>query len=517
MKTFVTALLTTSLLMTAGPVLAVSATQGNAKAINYRELKGSTVIDLNGTVLTPGAKGSAKIRNKAGITSVKAEFENLAEPSQFGREFLTYVFWAISPDGRATNLGELTVKNGRSELNTTTPLQSMSLIVTAEPYFAASQPSDVVVMENAIRPGTTKKIALVDAAYELLPRGQYTMDKSMPDALKVMDKKTPFMVYQARNAVRVARAAGAEAYATKEFQKSEELLEKAENRTSDKQRILSAREAVQSAEASRLITMNRQKEEKLATERAQAQKQIATAQGDAALSKEERAAAIAAQVKAEQAKALSDSERASALEAAKNAALDSTHNRDEAEKARVESKEAQTAAQIAQGEVTAERASAAAQMEKSAAEKAALRAELLQQLNTILQTRDTARGLIVNMSDVLFKSGSEELRPQVREKLAKISGIVTAHPGLKLELEGYTDSVGSEEFNQKLSEGRARNAMNYLISQGVSADSIVSRGFGESKPIESNDTEQGRQMNRRVEMIVSGGAIGTLMKASLPK
>ena len=130
-----------------------------------------------------------------------------------------------------------------------------------------------------------------------------------------------------------------------------------------------------------------------------------------------------------------------------------------------------------------------------------------QQLNSILQTRDTARGLIVNMSDVLFQSGKAELRPAVREKLAKIAGIVIAHPGLKLEVEGHTDSVGPDDYNQRLSEQRALATRDYLVNQGVSASSIVSRGFGETNPVSSNATKEGQSENRRVELVVSGALI----------
>jgi outer membrane protein OmpA-like peptidoglycan-associated protein len=154
-----------------------------------------------------------------------------------------------------------------------------------------------------------------------------------------------------------------------------------------------------------------------------------------------------------------------------------------------------------------EAARAEAERNRKAAE--ALRAQLLEQFNRILPTTDTPRGLKVNMADVLFDTGKYDLRPPAREALAKLSGIVLAHPGLKLEVEGYTDSVGSETFNQQLSEQRATTVRQYLIAQGLPENSISSRGFGETAPIASNDTPQGRQQNRRVEIIVSGQVIGT--------
>jgi outer membrane protein OmpA-like peptidoglycan-associated protein len=451
------------------PLYQVSVVQTPAKAINYRNLKGAVEIDFKGTVLLPDAKGVAIVKNKSGVMEINAEFENLTAPSQFGPEYLTYIVWALSPDGRTTNLGELIVKNGKSQLISKTSLQALTLLVTAEPYFAVSQPSNVVILENAIKPDNKDKIELIDAKYELLPRGQYTKNIAATDLQpQVMDKKTPFDVYQARNAVRIAKAAGAETYAADSFKNSEKLLALAETKEGGKKgRAMTAREAVQSAEDSRSIAIKRQNEEHLSSTINQA----ATATADRAKAEEARA-------KAEQAKDQSDAERAAALAMAANAAA--------------QADVANSRAQTAEGE------------------KAALRSQLHQQLNSVLQTQDTARGLIVNMSDALFETGSSQLRPQVREKLAKIAGIVSIQPGLKLDIEGHTDSVGSNEYNQQLSEKRAQSARDYLVSQGVPANSIASRGFGETSPIEPNNTARNRQNNRRVEIIVSGEAIGNM-------
>lgn len=490
------------------PVYQVTVVQTAAKAINYRGLKGSVKIDFKGTVLLPEAKGYAVVKNRAGVIGIQGRFENLSAPAQFGSEYMTYILWAISPDGRATNLGELIVKNSESKLDAKTPLQALSLIVTAEPYFAVSQPSNVVILENAIKPDNKEKIELIDAKYELLPRGQYTKNIAATDMQpKVVDKKTPFYVYQARNAVQIAKAAGAEAYAAEGFKNAERLLALAETKEGGpKGRSMTAREAVQIAEDSRSIAVKRQADEALATERQKAQKQISSANRQASTAIAGQAKAEDAQAMAEQAKGQSDTERAAALALATSAAASSTEAQAEAKASRAAAEESKGQADVA---ITrAQEADTRAQQAEG--EKAILRAQLLQQLNLILQTRDTARGLIVNMSDALFQTGSSELEPAVREKLAKIAGIVSSHPGLKLEIEGHTDSVGSDAYNQRLSENRAQSARDYLVSQGIPADSIVSRGFGETNPIESNDTAQGRQKNRRVEMIVSGEAIGSL-------
>jgi outer membrane protein OmpA-like peptidoglycan-associated protein len=472
------------------PLYEITVVQTPAQAINYRNLKGSVEIDFKGTVLLPQANGVADIKNKAGRMKIEAKFENLAPAARFGPEYLTYVLWAISPDGRATNLGELLAE---------TPLQALSLLVTAEPYFAVSQPSEVVVLENAIKPGNDEDIQVMDASFELLPRGQYTKNMSATDLHpQVMDRKTPFSVYQARNAVRIAKAAGAEAYAADGFKDAERLLALSETREGGKKgRAMTARRAIQTAEASRLIAVKRRTDETLAKEQRYAQDQINSAETRAAAARDARVEADDARIAAEQARRQSDSERASALALAASAAASSTNAQAEAKAARAAADDSKKLADLADSRA-----------QQAEGEQVIMRARLLQQLNSVLQTRDTARGLIVNMSDALFETGSSTLRPAVREKLAKVAGIVSSQSGLKLEVEGHTDSVGSDESNQRLSERRAQVARDYLVNQGVPAVAIASRGFGETVPIKSNDTAQGRQENRRVEIVVSGDAIG---------
>jgi outer membrane protein OmpA-like peptidoglycan-associated protein len=461
---------------TSVPLYKVTIVQSSAQAINYRYLKSSTMIDFKGTVLLAGAKGSAEVKSRAGATEIAAEFENLPAATQFGPEYLTYVLWAISPEGRPHNLGELIVKNGKSALKVTESLQTFGLVVTAEPYFAVSGPSNVVVMENAIRKNTQGKVVPIDAKYELLERGQYAVNIAPSEIGMVIDPKTPLAVYQARNAVRIAKAAGAEKYASEAFGNAQQLLALAETKEGGKKgRSATAREAVQRAEDARSVSVKRQQADALTAERQQSKDQINLAKGAATSAALGQAQAETAQAKAELAQEKSDASR------------------------------------------TAAEASAVTQIARAESEKAQLRAQLLQQLNSILQTSDSARGLIVNMSGVLFETAKSDLRPAAREKLAKISGIVLAHPGLKLEVEGHTDSVGGDASNQTLSERRAQSARAYLISQGVSADSIVSRGFGSTHPIASNDTTEGRQNNRRVELVVTGDAIRVSMNTQSPQ
>jgi len=495
--------------------ISINVVERTTKAVNYQHRNGSTTIDFRGTPLMPAARGEAKVESKQGYIEVEVEFDDLQSANRFGPEFLTYVMWAITPEGRATNMGEVILNGTKSKLDVTTELQAFGLIVTAEPYFAVSQPSDAVVMENIVRKDTVGKVEEIDAKYELLQRGQYTVNVLPADLRPIsLDKNTPLDLYQARNAVRIAKWAGADVSAAESFQKASALLAQAEayktRKAGSKPIAMTAREAVQTAEDARLITLKSQADARLAEERAASASREATANASAA---RERAIAIEAERDRAAAQAQTDRTRLDAQRAVLDAQLAAQRAADEA-KAQVERarSDAELAAQrAARDKETAEVANQLARKsaaEQSEREKQELRNKLVLQLNMILQTRDSARGLIVNMSDVLFDTGQYSLKPGAREKLAKISGIVLAYPTLKLEVEGHTDSVGTDQFNMLLSENRAASVRDFLVKQGVVASSISSRGFGESQPAATNDTAAGRQQNRRVELVVSGDVIG---------
>jgi outer membrane protein OmpA-like peptidoglycan-associated protein len=169
----------------------------------------------------------------------------------------------------------------------------------------------------------------------------------------------------------------------------------------------------------------------------------------------------------------------------------------------------QSALQAAQAQAAQAQA---VEANKSAESATAARERLRTQLNSVLATSESARGLIVNMSDVLFDTGKYTLKPGTQISLAKVSGILQAYPGLKLQVEGYTDSTGSPEFNQKLSENRAGAVRDFLVTQGVQPDNIAATGYGMAKPVADNGTAQGRALNRRVQLVVSGDAIGVQQK-----
>ena len=497
------------------PLYSITLSARTTKAINYRHLSQATKIDFRGTLLQPMARGQAKVESKRGAVRIQAQFEKMESARRYGPQFLTYVLWAISPEGRADNLGEIVLEGAKGRVESTSQLQAFALIVTAEPYFAVIEPSEIVVMENAVRPDTVGNVEEIDAKFDLLKRGRYgnVEANSQPVAL---DPHTPLSLYEARSAVQVARAAGAERYASDSFRKAALLLQQAEeshaHKGDKKQVAMSAREAVQTAEDSLAITARRQEEEKIAMERQAAAEREARARAEQEAANRARLEAQLASERATRERAEAEAARAAAQAQQQAAQAQAEQSRLAAERSargKLEADAARAAAQAQQQAAEAETAKARKAAGQAEAEKAELRGRLLSQLNTILQTRDSARGLIVNMSDVLFDTGSHTLKPGAREKLAKISGIVLAHPGLSLQIEGHTDSVGGDEYNQQLSERRAASVRDFLVQQGVAAASASARGFGKAQPVAANETAEGRQRNRRVELVVNGEAIGT--------
>jgi len=467
------------------PMFRVNVISRTVQAVNYQHRSGATKLDFAGTDLMPSANGEAEVNSKRGSIEIKAEFGNLEKPTTFGNEYLTYILWAISPEGRAVNLGEVLVGgNHRSKLVVTTDLQAFALIVTAEPYYAVRQPSDAVVLENVVREDTKGTTEAVNAKYELMERGGYIPTGYKFDPV-ILNAKLPLEFFEARNALRIAQSEGAERYASDSYQHAVQLMNDVDRYATRKHidrkpLIAVAREEVQTAEDARAISVKKIDEQRQANERkASADEQAQSqAQADDATRQKERAQADAAQAQSDMA----------ANQAASAAAV--TAAQADADQSRLAAQKAQQNAQQAESD------------------KAALRTRLSEQLNSILQTRDSARGLIVSMSDVLFDTGKYSLKPGAREKLAKVAGILLAYPGLNIEVDGYTDNVGGDEMNQQLSENRARSVRDYLVQQGVATNSVSAKGFGKTLPVAANDNAAGRQQNRRVELVVSGEAIG---------
>jgi outer membrane protein OmpA-like peptidoglycan-associated protein len=307
-------------------------------------------------------------------------------------------------------------------------------------------------------------------------------------------KKVPIDMYEARNAVEIAKSRGAEQYAPEIFLKAQSSLKTAENvlaQGSDKNQVISAaRQTTQFAEDARALSAQQREAERIEKEKAEA------------------AAAAAAKAKTEaDAQAAAEAQRQSELTAAREAQM-KAESQAKAAEAKMAADQAAAKAAAEQAALQAKEEAAKEEAARAQAATAALRAQLLHQLNEVLQTTDTPRGLMVNMADVLFESGKYALSTDAQLKLAKLSGIIQAHPGLNLAIEGHTDNTGTPELNMKLSQQRSDAVRQFLTTQGLSADSISSSGLGQDDPIADNGTATGRKQNRRVEIIVSGEVIG---------
>ncbi len=558
------------------PLYVAHMTTRTVQAVNYRHHGASTKIDFAGTAMMPSASGVAEVKSQRGSIAIEAEFGELQKPTAFGSEYLTYVLWAISPEGRCVNLGEVLVGgNHRSKLKVTTDLQAFAMIVTAEPYYAVRQPSDVVVLENIVRSDTRGTTEAVNAQFELMGRGGYIPTGYKFDPV-VLDARLPLEFMEARNAVRIAQSEGAERFANESYQHAVKLMDNADSyainkHSSKKELIAISRETVQTAEDARAIAVKnldeaihkgelRNSANALANSQAQtgeANRQRNLAESDTARAQSDNDRAQAANALAQSDNALAQAQRAraesdSAAAQSDSAAAQADRNRAQADAAtsqanlavakadaitsqtglaaaQATSAKAQADAVKAQADMAANQTASAAQINaansaadqsragelraqqnehEAVTDKAALRAQLEERLNQILQTRDSARGLIVNMSDVLFDTGKFALNPGAREKLAKVAGILLSYPSLNIEVGGYTDNVGSDDMNQRLSQNRAGSVRDYLVKQGVASASVSASGFGNSSPVSSNDNSGGRQSNRRVELVVSGEAIG---------
>ncbi|HZP63921.1 MAG TPA: OmpA family protein [Terriglobales bacterium] len=483
------------------PVFRVKVVSRTTKAVNYRHRGGSTTVDLKGTSLMPEATGHAKVDGKEGRLAISAEVQHLAPATKFGGQYLTYVLWAVTPEGRSVNLGEVVPNDdGKSKIDVTTDLQAFGLVITAEPYFSVTWPSDLVVVENILRQETKGFEEPIDAKFDMLEGGQYTIDvpaDQLPSAKAAPN--TPLDLLEARNAVAIAKAAGAQQYAGDSLSKAEDFLTRAEDYLQRKQGRTPigtvSRGATQMAEDARVLTLKKKQEERVEAEKRAMQEAQEKAEADARASAEAEAKAKAQAEEDARRRAEAEAAQAEAQRQQAEALAQQQKAQEEADKARLAAEQAEK------------------EKQEAIRQKEEMRARLLKQLNQVLDTRDTDRGLVVSMPDVLFDPGQYTLKPAARERLARVSGIVLAYPELKLQIEGYTDSTGSDEFNQKLSEKRAATVRDYLVDAGIPIDNVYARGLGKANPIADNSTATGRKLNRRVEMIVSGDVIGDVMSS----
>jgi flagellar motor protein MotB len=469
------------------PLYRVTVIERNVDAVNYAyHAPEPARIDFRGTVLLPTAKGGATVESRRGRTEIDAKFDNLEAPSRFGNSYLSYVLWAISPEGAPHNIGEIIPDSGNhGHLAVTTELQAFGMIVTAEPYSSVRQPSDVVVLENRVRLDTIGSVKPIQAKYELMPRGHYTYEVPQVPAnaaggpkVSMHEYEALLQLYEAQNAVGFARSANADKYASDTLAKAEQELNEAQRLQSSKgdtsKIVQLAREAAQTAEDARVIAERRTQADQLAAAQSELQ--------------QARQAKAQAEAEAEQARAEIEAARAQA-EAAHGTRTDAATGA-----ARQEDR-----FQIPPPPGPAPAAQAPAVLES----QRALRNQLMQSLNEALPTRDTPRGLVVTVKDVDFSDLT--IRRPVIVRLAQVAKIVASQPGLRVAVEGHTDTSGAQR-----SEERAVAVRNALVSAGLPGNFVSSQGYGDTRPLASPATVSGRIENRRVEIVISGDPIGRL-------
>jgi outer membrane protein OmpA-like peptidoglycan-associated protein len=458
-------------------------------AVRYKDNDG-TSVNMVGTTVNPQAIGKAEVKRKEGRTRIRLDMENLGHPQSLGAYYTTYILWAVAPEGQADNLAELPVKS-KFDVEVTTNFQTFGLIITAEPHSAVKLPSPIIVAENALRKGTEGAIEASRIEYSGDAGTLYLVASPNAPSFNA-DYNTPLVILGARRSVEIARRAGAHQYAEPELREAEIKLAALEQtwvgRRKDEEKFGGiARDVMRLGERARELAIDRMTQARLEAERRAAQNTIAEAQTEADRARNEADRAR------EQAAAYRDAMARAESEAAEA--------RRRVEQAQTEADKAKANEELARAE--AERARLEAEQAKT--DRAAMQQRLFVSLSEILETRREARGLIVNLSDVLFDFNQASLRPGAREKLSKLAGILVAYPGsYRIEIEGHTDAVGSQDYNQKLSEDRAETVHAYLVKEGIAADRILAvRGFGKIRPVATNDTPEGRQMNRRVEIVIS--------------
>lgn len=475
-------------------------------AVKYNENK-QTTVTMTGTAIAPQVMGKADVEFKQGRTNVRLEMESFVNPQSLGGFYTTYILWAVAPEGQTENLMELPIQKN-FKIESTTKFQTFGLIITAEPHSRVELPSAVIVAENTLRKGTEGSITTSEIEYSGDPGTFYAIFSPNSPSTNA-DYNTPLMILGARRAVEIAQRADAKKFAEPELRESEMKLATLEQlwprsrkpsdlRDNAKKNSGLAHDVMRIAEQARKLSVERSDQARLSAERQQAGENIAQAQSEAdrARSEADRASgdAIRARMEAARAKA---SERDQATRAASEAAM---------ARERVEQAQSETAkAKANEGQAREDADNARLQTEDAKRERDAAQQRLYFSLSEILETRREARGLIVNLSDVLFDTGQATLKSGAREKLSKLAGILSAYPGnYQIEIEGHTDSVGAEMFNLNLSRGRAESVRDYLVQNGVKSERIIAaRGFGESKPVADNETAAGRQVNRRVEIIIA--------------
>jgi flagellar motor protein MotB len=460
------------------PLYQVTIVSRTTKAINYGYLTAPTRIDFHGTPVIADARGEAVVEPKRGATLLKMRFDHVPPPSRFGPQYLTYVVWAISPDGRAQNMGELTLDGSdKGKLSASTPMQTFAMIVTAEPYYSVTQPSDVVVMENVVGPGTIGKVEEVNATYELLPRKPFTYEAgSQPKASSAPVSQEQYeaisALYQALNAIQIAQAQDADRYAPERLARAREVYNQARNYPANlsKEIVSMAREATQIAEDSRAIAVRRAEAEKLADE--------------------QRRLNVAPQATPTEPTAYMPR---------------STSTQSQAESGRARAKAPEASVTLPPQSETAAENPPAIQADHSRLlrddpQAPENRRRLLSALPQTYAVVDSGRGVVVTIPEQLAGTAS------LPSYLAPLAAAMRPYKDLHIEVGGHTDVDNAVAATEREAE-KVRLA---LIGAGISPDILAVRGYGNTVPRASNASAAGRVQNRRVEIVIAGDSIGIL-------
>ncbi len=505
------------------PVNAVKALRETRSAMGISYPEGPTItVELKGTQRDPQAHGKAKVERKRGETDVKIKIDDIKPATYFGGDYSTYVLWLVSPEGHIDNAGEFIVRGDDIKLDVSTPLQTFGMFVTAEPHFLVSTPSEFVVLENTkpkneitgqVMKGSTIKYRVFDGIYSA-PRETLAGVPTQKDEVRT-DMK------QARVAVELAERAGAAEYSAAKLsearQKLDSLIAAVEAKKPDSLIMSMGHEVVRIA-----VDAQKEAEEKafqaaLEAERSKHRTEINELEIsiNAAQDEAEKARLLAEQrqMKIEMEQRARENALAEAREAAERAEEEARKRRlaeENALAARAEASRLASAKDAAEADAARAREEAA----RAAAEREAARNQMRKALSMVVETRETARGLILNLPDILFDFDKATLRPEARERISRVCGVLSVARGYDLSVEGHTDSIGPDAYNQTLSEKRAASVQDYFNSCELPDVNVSAKGFGESKPIASNDTNEGRQKNRRVEIVIEESSTFELSDAS---
>jgi outer membrane protein OmpA-like peptidoglycan-associated protein len=454
----------------------------------YRLLEGKrATFDVTGVGQGDASRGSLEIEYKNGRAAMRLQVDSLIHPQRVGAAYTAYVFWGVAADGKVTRLGELPV-NKRVDLKADLTAQTVGVLATAEPYAEVERPSPELVLKFALRNKDDKNAPPASSTRYLGDSGQLYSDAS---TTATPDASTPLLVQGARHAVAIARRAGAVEFAPTEWRQVDVKLEVLEQlwpdqRTHESKFSGPAREVIRLADAARRIGAERADSSAAAADRIATAASLARAASDVETSR-----TLKAEAERDAARARASADSANQAAARARVSADSAN---------------QVAARTLSYADSVRTAAGAAQQEASAArqERDDARARLASSISAILDTKREARGLVINLSDVLFTSGKAVLQPGAREKLSKLSGILLAYPGpYALAIGGHTDSVGSDALNDKLSQARAESVRNYLMEAGIAASHLTSAtGYGKHQPVADNATAAGRAKNRRVEIVI---------------